>query len=181
MDSSSSSSSLGACQGGISCSAARLGGRVGGVREWSFEGGMVGVGVCAEDFEGLVGWKSGSFDRVWFMLCSVGFCWFGKRLAVSPSPSVPSLPSSPRLAALRTRNGSRTVPHHLCTFFSPHPVMLPISSGRAFTAALTLPNAETSPTASVLLILLGTVINSTNFSAYDVVWCARIDVGEACS
>lgn len=77
-------------------------------------------------------------------------------------------PSNPLLAAFRTRNGSLMVPHHRSTFFSPHPVIPLISSGNAFTAALTLPKAETKPTASVLLMLRGTVMNSINFSEYDV-------------
>ena len=71
---------------------------------------------------------------------------------------------TPLFVAFFILNGSRTVPHHRWTFFSPHPAINATSSGLALTAVRMLPKLETRPTASVLLILRGTVMNSTSLS-----------------
>lgn len=70
----------------------------------------------------------------------------------------------PLFAAFLILNGSRTVLHHRWTFFSPQPAINATSSGLALIAVRMLPKLETRPTASVLLILRGTVINSTSLS-----------------
>lgn len=86
----------------------------------------------------------------------------GARERGKPFILLPSLATPPLLAAaFCTRKGSLTARHHLCTFFSPHPAIPAISSCRAFTLVLSVPNCETRLTASVLLILRGVVTKST--------------------